>query len=87
MCKERIEMSLGLEMKYDLEVRMVNMRKDVQEQPIDELDLRGKVLREIASALGGEDGLVVNESLDPGHDQINVVWCGEPKLFAILVDP
>ena len=49
MRKERVEMALRLEMEHDLKVCLVNMRKDVQEQSIHELDLRGKVLWEITA--------------------------------------
>lgn len=35
----------------------------------------------------GEDVLVVEQILDPGHDIINVCGCGEVDALSILVDP
>lgn len=37
--------------------------------------------------LCGEDVLVIEQVLDPGHDVINICRCGKVNTFAILVDP
>ena len=39
------------------------------------------------TGLGGEDVLVVEEVLHPGHHVVDVGGCGELDALAVLVDP
>lgn len=85
--KERVEVSLAREMEEDGVVGVVEVGKDAEELGVDVPGDRREVWRELAPGLCGEDRLVLDESLDPGEDVVDVLRRGQFDPLARGVDP
>lgn len=71
-----VEMGLQAKLTDDWVVMAVNVGVDAIHALEDLANQRGKCLRERNADPAGHDGLVIDASLDPGHELLDIGWCG-----------
>lgn len=76
LLEARVEMGLQAKLADDGVVMAVDVGVDAVHALEDLADERGERLGERDSDATRHDGFVVDAALDPGHELLNVGWCG-----------